>query len=919
MQDSRYQYYFNMCLDEIQREAPCTPESIERIVEGICIFANIKENAIKQRLKIQLENSINIEIGDSHHIINPNVRRWLTAERKANITWGFWNQYKKILKSKGRTKVEIQSTDAETDAILTVLTDPQADDNYQTKGLVIGDVQSGKTGNFTGVICKAADAGYKVIIVIAGTQDTLRNQTQIRLDTDFVGTSSHVDVNEELRTRGIQKATLPHIHLYTSSSSDFDEKKNPPNASDITFLVIKKNVHVLDRVLQYFKNHKITGPALILDDEADNASPNGNKPDIDPAQTNKKIREILALFPQHSYVGYTATPYANIFINPYTTQDFEDADEAMLSNDLYPKDFIFVLSTPNSYISAKKMFRDDEDDEPAPYEDCIVITDSEKTFLDDLKNERFNTINLPDSLKRALITFILAKAIRNFRGQERQHCSMLINVSPRRTAHSYLYSAVKKELTRIVETIQGHIGIKSAAQQHPVIRKIKEVWDEQYAGKLPDGWKWEDICKYLQKSKSIDKLPDNVIVVNSDNKGSLDYNAHKEEGLTAVVIGGNSLSRGLTLEGLTVSYFLRTSKQYDTLMQMGRWFGYRPNYGDICRIFLPSILRNHFAAIAYATDELKEYVKQYQDTNSTPMEFGSRVRNSASGLLITARNKMRSAKVINEWLSFDGCRKETHHISNDKQIIQENLNTFADFILQLETNQPRYTKENEVKDIIWEKVSPLQIKAFITKCKGMRCHQDPMEDFVFHKALETYLDELHSAGSTFDVALIRLKSPKPWSQNYTIPNTNITIQLPTRNPEINKANIDYIVFNNNRFFSKGDEKGKLTTSDLLELKKQLGTNQLEEYHYRMAKERNPMLMLAFAYIPEAWSVSEMENIPREHLTKLVCGYGFSFPMSVNNIKKKTRVKWVCNAVDQYLALHPSYNIVDYYEDEEYDD
>ena len=257
MQESLYLSCFSLCLNLLQQKESCSLDDIAQIVDRICNAAGIRDNAVRQRMRRHLESSINIEIGDSHHIINPNVRRWLTAERKANIKWGFWNQYEKILKSKGRTKAEIQSTDAETDAILTVLTDPQADDNYQTKGLVIGDVQSGKTGNFTGVICKAADAGYKVIIVIAGTQDTLRNQTQIRLDTDFVGTSNHIEVNEELRTRGIQKATLPHIHLYTSCSSDFDEKKNPPNVSDITFLVIKKNVLVLDRVLQYFKNHKI--------------------------------------------------------------------------------------------------------------------------------------------------------------------------------------------------------------------------------------------------------------------------------------------------------------------------------------------------------------------------------------------------------------------------------------------------------------------------------------------------------------------------------------------------------------------------------------------------------------------------------------------------------------------------------------
>ena len=920
MQESLYLSCFSLCLNLLQQKESCSLDDLAQIVDRICNAAGIRDNAVRQRMRRHLESSINIEIEASQHITDPNVRRWLTAERKAGIKWGFWNRYKKILISKGRTESQIQATDAETDDILTVLTDPQSDDNYQTKGLVIGDVQSGKTGNFTGVICKAADAGYKIIIVIAGTQDTLRNQTQIRLDADFVGTSNHVEVNKELRAREAQKESLPHIHPFTSSISDFDEKLNPPNPTDISFLVIKKNVHVLNRVIQYFKNHKIVAPALILDDEADNASPNSNKPDTDPAQTNKKIRELLDLFPQHSYVGYTATPYANIFINPYTTQEFKDGNDGMLSNDLYPKDFIFVLSAPSSYISASKMFRnDEEDEEPTPYENCIIITDKEQGFQDALKNEQFNSIKLPDSLIESLLTFLLAKSVRALRGQERQHCSMLINVSPRRSAHEYLYKAVRRELSQIVTAIKAHINLSSASTHHSIIHKLEKIWEAQFSKALVTEWNWDDIRRYLAQSKSIENLPDNVIVVNSDHKGFLDYNAHQENGLTTVVIGGNSLSRGLTLEGLTVSYFLRNSKQYDTLLQMGRWFGYRPDYADICRIFLPASLRNHFAAIAFATNELKEYVKQYQDTDTTPTEFGLRVRNNASGLLITARNKMRSAKSKEEWISFDGCRKETHYISNDKQIIQHNLHTFANFILQLETYQPRYAKENEVKDIIWENVSPLLIKDFICKCKGMHCHRDLMEDFVFQKAMEDYLQELNDAGTTFDVALIRLKAAKPWTHNYTIPRTDITILLPTRNPIENNIGDKYIAFNNNRFFSKGDEKGKLTTTDILELKKQLKQNHIEEYHYRRAKGRKPMLMLAFAYLPESNTVNKMEDIPYSDLTKLVCGYGFSFPIDHSAPKKRTKIKWTYNAVAQFLEQNPNYSIAEYDQEEEYDD
>jgi len=556
--------------------------------------------------------------------------------------------------------------------ILGLLQDPTSEGAWSRRGLVIGHVQSGKTANYMGVIAKAADAGYKFIIVIAGIHNNLRKQTQQRIDEGFVGRSSD-PANRVNIGVGLNRS-YPNPVTLTNINSDFNKQTANVSGAQLNafrnpvILVIKKNVKTLEALHTWLRELNAKGrdriadvPMLVIDDEADNASINTNKPDINPTATNSWIRKILRLFTKNCYVGYTATPFANIFIDP-------DAFDKDAYEELFPKDFIHSLDAPSTYFGPDKVFLNEDSSNIV----LRQIADCEE-YLPLTHKNGSPVAELPGSLYYALDQFIVARAIRNLRGQERKHSSMLINVSRFVSVQKEVRGFIGLRLDRIRDAVKANYMMpeeKSAKNEY--MARLKAVFDAEFASNEFAGrhYAWADVKASLWGV--FEHL--RTYVVNSKSDEVLDFAKYGKDGigLTAIAIGGLSLSRGLTIEGLTISYMYRNTRMYDTLMQMGRWFGYRPGYEDICRVWLPNDSINWYRHIALASEELRQQITRMRQADMSPRDFGLYVKSHPDSLLVTAVNKMRSGEKVVLNQNFTGLLVESYDLPLDPKINADN-------------------------------------------------------------------------------------------------------------------------------------------------------------------------------------------------------------------------------------------------------
>ena len=633
----------------------------------------------------------------------------------------YWERYKDFLFDENFPKKVIDSIDKDTDKITNLLGDPSVEYKYSRKGLVIGDVQSGKTANYIAVMNKAADAGYKIIILLAGTIEKLRKQTQERVDKGFIGN------NGEKQLVGVRQINSNlEVSAFTSTKNDFKQqlKTITLSLSSLTnplVFVVKKNKTILESVFQWLKNENIKYgsensektidyPLLLIDDEADNASINTNIEENDPTAINRVIRKILKLFTKSSYLGYTATPYANIFINPNTSDD-------MVKEDLFPKDYIYVLDTPNNYIGAKEMYSDN-----GKYQYMLQQIDDFEEYLP-IKHKKDCMVgyDLPHTLRKAILSFFIANAIRDIRGQKISHRSMLINVSRFIDIHNELEDRIEDYVNKVKYEIELY-SLAPNWYAHKHLSDLEEVYNTYFANALKDETEkdWNTILHTLHDATR-------GIVVEAVNGNSaatkLNYNGYKS-GYRVIAIGGLSLSRGLTLEGLMTSYFYRNSKMYDTLMQMGRWFGYRSGYDDLCQVWMNEDSLSWYKDIAAATEELRDELKQNFEAGWTPKDFGIKVRSDEAALLVTAKNKMRSAEDYELDLDLDGNYIETPAFSVKERTINNNYDALGDFINQLSKanitmqKDPKTDKSNSLnfidvpKEMIFEFLKSIDIDIF---------------------------------------------------------------------------------------------------------------------------------------------------------------------------------------------------------------
>ncbi|MFE0454866.1 Z1 domain-containing protein [Streptomyces sp. NPDC058914] len=632
-------------------------------------------------------------------VITRSFTPWYTPERAAARSF-YWTSYEQKLRAKGWSDAAIASLDEASRAVVERLTDPEQPAARQAKGLVVGYVQSGKTANFTGVAAKAIDAGYRLVIVLGGTLNLLRAQTQRRLDMELIGQEnilrgaditdldSLVGVDyvgdddadwDEFVRHGARPSVLGAFDIERLTTRDDDykslaqgiralefEKREPTRPlhdpanlhhTAARILVVKKNKSVLTKLVKDLKQiHGLLGelPALIIDDESDQASVNTLDPKkweqgrTERTAINGLLSQLLKLLPRAQYVGYTATPFANVFIDPGDQED------------LFPSDFLISLPRPSGYMGVQ----DFHDLDPA-------VTGNERTYANSQERAHIRDIrdSADDRLQEAMDAFVLAGALKLYRADHGvddgpfRHHTMLAHQSVRKDDHA--------DLALRINSMWHQAGYSSAAGHE----RLAALWasdfapvSEARASDLPAPDTYEELRPYVNAARQrIGSGGQPVIVVNGDSDryfDQLNLDFDRTPHVWKILVGGTKLSRGFTVEGLTITYYRRTTQQADTLMQMGRWFGFRPGYRDLVRLYIGREetlgsgrnaktvdLYEAFEAICRDEELFREELARYAPLvdgrpQVTPAQIPPLVAQHLPWVKPSARNKMFNAELV---------------------------------------------------------------------------------------------------------------------------------------------------------------------------------------------------------------------------------------------------------------------------------
>lgn len=691
---------------------------------------------------------------------------WDDLRKDESFMPEYWQRYYHYLRKKPSWSITaVDEIDRSTDEIMNALANPRKGTANDRMGMVFGYVQSGKTAHYIGLINKAYDAGYRIIIVLTGIHNSLRSQTQSRIDEEVLGYETSleniVDLTRERNAIGVGIGAHNQVAEVVQSITTRDDKGDVNKITESVsmmppfIIVTKKNATVLRTILRFFrKNHcaeiidgkKIIPakyPALIIDDEADQASINTNETydefgnvldDYNPTTINGLIRQLLKMFECRSYAGYTATPFANIFIPPHV-------DSEKYGTDLFPRDFIFRAPRADQYIGAREFFGI-SGDENTPVMPLFRPIEAGAAFLGKGTKATDAVSNIPDELKKAIKYFLISTALRNCRGQVNKPNTMLIHivrfVSQQNTVKKLVKTYYEEELENYIK--YGDSSIRD---------DLKAIWEEDY---LPTTSKlrvqfakymggctdvsWEDIWTEIRRI--VTKKEITIYSVNGKSKDTLLYKNHEGKPFNVIVIGGDKLSRGLTLEGLTVSYFTRNSNTYDTLMQMGRWFGFRPGYLDACRLFTTLRLNGLFAHISMATEDLAAQFDFMNSVVQTPKEFGLRVASHPT-LEITSKNKLRTGYEIKRDFS---CKlSQTRVFDIDGEQYDHNFAAAENLLLSIKhcritADQYKTTHGRPApgKHYFWENVSAYDVANFFenyeTSKTATRANSKYMADYV---------------------------------------------------------------------------------------------------------------------------------------------------------------------------------------------
>lgn len=679
--------------------------------------------SIEGQLKHDLETAIEmvnarlgpIEVLRRNSIIKPR-EQWYDGPSPTALHWPAVSGYLK--NTKGWDNETIRSIDDSSTEIVSLLANPR-NAQFRCRGLVVGYVQSGKTANMTAVIAKAVDAGYNLIVLLAGVTNKLRAQTQARIETDVVKRHRH---NWQLYT------TEDHDGDFTDPANRSFTMPRPGTAQ---LAVMKKETNRLEAFRRTIASTPtaILGKlrVLVIDDECDQASVNSAAREFDMTRINEQIREIITALPAVSYVGYTATPFANVFIDPFPFNK-------EVLDDLYPEDFITALPRPKDYFGAREVFGDepsDAGDDAEAGRNMIRVIEDDLDFYRPARakdRENFEPMMGPD-LQDAILWFLVTCAVRRSRGQHDKHMTMLVHTSANITPHQRTADLISRWVTSHGEDLRKGVGPSHGRMLELI---AKEAASGPEPGPFPTGAELTALI-----SESLDALE--VVVENSatDIDERLNYSAPSR---TYIVVGGSVLSRGLTLEGLAVSFFLRTSRQYDTLLQMGRWFGYRHGYDDLPRLWTTAELAADFRALARIEEEVREEIAVYRERSATPLDFAVRVR-SIPGMAITAASKMKHAYRTS--ISFDGRHIQTIRFDHqDLDVVTGNWKAAAQLVTDAAAHR-------EADKFLFKGVPVSLVRQFLKEYRICTAHMDLKEDMLLG-----YLDSAEQELLKWNIAVV---------------------------------------------------------------------------------------------------------------------------------------------------------------------
>lgn len=740
-----------------------------------------------------------IDVAPSERMARPGYKTWLTPERKTAIApWNYSEErYFPYLLDKGRSKKVIDKIAESSMYVLENMGDPKANSFFK-KGLVVGEVQSGKTAHFNAVVNRSIDAGYRLIIILSGIMDDLRRQTQKRIEEDVIGYGVVDEATDREDKKGVGVKLkfgigddggygVEQIRKITTHKNDYRGTLASAGfqLDDLNILVCKKNVGILKNLLKTFHDrlNKDKGvldvPLLIVDDEADNASLNnmGAKGKQYASKVNLYLRALLGLFERKTYLGYTATPFANVLqdqneapdeklvIVTKNTDGSASEKKFTLVPNLFPEDFIELIKSPSNYIGAKHLFEattlldskkgkeiplieyinDHVEEFPASVVDIgngelLGIENhrlKQSEFYSDKLSEIFESYSdfkegkpraskryddfprrLPKSLKDAIGCFILSIAIRDSRKPRiinsplyNRHNTMLVHVSRFITWQNKTKELIEKEISELARKIDND----EPQADGSIYKYLEQIWYDYYATIV------EEIGEYLTRDhkdefmtplsfKSVmDHLPKaiegvEVKALNSYADDQLKY----ERPQKVIVVGGNRLSRGFTLEGLTVNYFCRSTSYSDSLLQMGRWFGYRPGYLDCCKIFTTSKLKKSFDLTTQTFEGLEHEFERMKNTpGKSPANFILRVQNHPGALQVTRKSILRNT--VREKGSFQNHLVQTVKFDVTKEAIQSAWKHFQENII----SQLDFSHSKEKGFFISEQISNRTIRELI--------------------------------------------------------------------------------------------------------------------------------------------------------------------------------------------------------------
>ena len=758
-------------------------EMLEKISDEEFILTNDQLqsiiNDVKKDKYVDYVGDISEIDGKEKHI------PWLTDEDRYN--WKYFQRYKNRLSRSGLPPKIITKMDDWTDTILNKINNPNDEGSWDRRGLVVGHVQSGKTMNYIGLANKALDKGYKFIIILAGRTNDLRSQTQERCDLDIFGidTEKKVDTqrivpigvgkdsNEKLNSLVVNYlTTMPGTKTSKNISGDFNRsiaKSAGMQSFDTLVLVVKKHTSILrdlllwvqsfapvnapvaveDTVIKDLKIKKINAfPLLLIDDECDDSSVDSTKgivdennqpiDDHDPTKTNRLIRQLLLSFSKSSYIGYTATPYANIFIH-------HRGSSKEVGDDLFPRDFIVSLPHPDNYIGANEIFLSENNYIKNISDHALTSAKREENGWMPPKHDKTHKplykdkLQCPPSLKEAINSFVLATAgikLRHYGKPE--HTSMLIHVTRFRDVQEEVRQQVEDYFFELRLSVEN----ETDKDENSLMKQLRLQWEDEFQKNLNEEnqnnyrkLKWENIYNELHKDISKIKL----IKLNGDSDDYLNYKKNKKLGLSVIAIGGDRLSRGVTLEGLCSTYFLRAPFTHtaDTLTQMGRWYGYRNGYEDLCRVYMTNRMQRSYVSFAEFENELRKDLELMETKGLTPEDFGFIVQ-THEGLRVTG--KSRNAKRIK--LNYSGKTKQVRGINIDEDQNDFNCNLINKLYQDLMTANYSFKEE---KGLMWKDVESDFIIEFLESykdAKGSNMRSDFNAKYIKHRLLETSRSEL---------------------------------------------------------------------------------------------------------------------------------------------------------------------------------